>query len=174
MTLDRKQLESLTDALTALVRATRTVSHRDSGHGLGATPIALLKAVSDGEPRLGALAEKLLVKPSVASRAVDALEEDGLVRRVADVDDARARRIQITDAGRRHLQQCRAGYLEVIANTLADWTPEDVENAVRVLDRLEHAVLQWTPELERLVRSGADPQPTSAATRNKTLEDVKS
>lgn len=173
MTLERKQLESLTDALGALVRATRTVAHRDTGHGLGATSIALLTAVSDGDLRLGTLAEKLLVKPSVASRAVDALEEEGLVRRVADADDARARRIRITDAGRRHLDERRARYLDVIAHTLADWTPKDVEQAVRVLDRLETAVLQWTPALERAVQEGADPQPTSAAA-DKTLEDVKS
>lgn len=171
MTLERRQLESLTDALTSLVRATRTVAHRSGEHGLGATSIALLHEVSGGEPRLGALAEKLLVKPSVASRAVAALEEEGLVRRVADADDARARRIQITDAGRRHLEMRRAGYFDLMAGTLDDWTPEDAEQAVRVLGRLETAVLRWAPALEQAI-AGTGPQPTPETTPSKTLEDV--
>jgi DNA-binding MarR family transcriptional regulator len=46
------------------------------------------------------LAVYAIVEQSTLSRALDALEADGLVRRVPDPQDSRATRVQITDAGR--------------------------------------------------------------------------
>ena len=46
------------------------------------------------------LAVYAITEQSTLSRALDALEADGLVRRTADPDDSRATRISITEAGR--------------------------------------------------------------------------
>nr|WP_245432688.1 MarR family transcriptional regulator [Mesorhizobium loti] len=46
------------------------------------------------------LAVYAITEQSTLSRALDALETDGLVRRTADPDDSRATRISITEAGR--------------------------------------------------------------------------
>lgn len=46
------------------------------------------------------LAVYAVVEQSTLSRALDALEGEGLVRREADPDDSRATRIHLTDAGR--------------------------------------------------------------------------
>lgn len=49
---------------------------------------------------IGRLAVYAVVELSTLSRALDALEADGLVRRTPDQDDSRAIRISITEAGR--------------------------------------------------------------------------
>ncbi|MCX8570628.1 MULTISPECIES: MarR family transcriptional regulator [Hyphomicrobiales] len=49
---------------------------------------------------IGRLAVYAIVEQSTLSRALDALEADGLVRRMPDQDDSRAIRVSITEAGR--------------------------------------------------------------------------
>ena len=49
---------------------------------------------------IGRLAVYAVVEQSTLSRALDALEADGLVRRAADPEDSRATRVSITEAGR--------------------------------------------------------------------------
>jgi DNA-binding MarR family transcriptional regulator len=55
---------------------------------------------------MGQLAVHAIVEQSTLSRAVDALEAEGLVRRVADAADSRAVRVFISDTGRRRLKAC--------------------------------------------------------------------
>ncbi|MEJ6785334.1 MarR family winged helix-turn-helix transcriptional regulator [Aminobacter sp. Piv2-1] len=49
---------------------------------------------------VGRLAVYAVVEQSTLSRALDALEADGLVRRTPDQEDSRAIRVSITEAGR--------------------------------------------------------------------------
>jgi DNA-binding MarR family transcriptional regulator len=49
---------------------------------------------------VGQLAVHAIVEASTLSRALDALQADGLVRRAADASDSRAVRVFITEAGR--------------------------------------------------------------------------
>jgi DNA-binding MarR family transcriptional regulator len=78
-------------------------SLRDEMTALGLTTpkmraLAVLTVI-DGLP-VGRLAVYTVTDPSTLSRAVDQLEAQGLVRRAADPDDARASRIHATDEGR--------------------------------------------------------------------------
>ena len=87
---------------------------------------------------IGALAARLGVTQQAASKAVVDLERRGYVRREADPDDGRARRVALThrgeaaiDAGRRH----RAAVEAELAERLG---PRRVEEARRTLvDALE-------------------------------------
>jgi len=56
-------------------------------------------SVIDG-PVISKLAVYAVIEQSTLSRALDALEANGLVRRTPDPDDSRATRIWITDEGR--------------------------------------------------------------------------
>jgi DNA-binding MarR family transcriptional regulator len=74
-----------------------------------------------GPRTIGSLAERLGVTQQAASKAVADLERRGYVRREADPDDGRARRVALTergdaaiDAGRRH----RAAVAEELAERL--------------------------------------------------------
>lgn len=165
MPIERDQAATLLEALVSLVRVTRTISHRDSAHNVAATPIALLKLVSQTDPRLGDLAEQLRVKPSVASRAVASLEDEGYVNRVADPADARVCRVHITDAGRGYLKSREDWALDMVARTLSDWSPADADMSVRVLQRLERSVDEWVGHFRSAVADGTDPLETPVVTR---------
>ena len=56
-------------------------------------------SVMDGQV-IGQLAVHAIVEQSTLSRAIDALEADGMVRRAADGADSRLVRVFITEAGR--------------------------------------------------------------------------
>lgn len=157
MPIQRDQAATVLEALVSLVRVTRTIAHRDSAHSVTATPIALLKFVSETDPRLGDLAEQLRVKPSVASRAVASLESEGYVSRVSDPADARACRVHITDTGREYLKSREDWALDVVARTLSDWSPEDADLSVRVLQRLERSVDEWVGHFRSAVADSTDP-----------------
>ncbi|SDT46197.1 MarR family winged helix-turn-helix transcriptional regulator [Microlunatus soli] len=157
MGLDRDQAATLLESLVSLSRTTRIIAHRDAEKSVSGTPIALLHFVRDADPRLGDLAEKLQVKPSVASRAVAALESDGLVVRVPDPDDARACRVHLTDTGRAHLQRRQDRALDLVSQAFADWSTEDAAQSVRLLQRLEESVVTWVNQMRLADDKGIDP-----------------
>lgn len=157
MPIERDQAASVLEAMVSLIRVTRTVAHRDSAHSVTATPIALLKLVSQTDPRLGDLAEQLHVKPSVASRAVAALEVEGYVSRITDPADARACRVRITEPGRRYLKSREDWALEMVSHTLSDWSPEEADMSVRVMQRLEQSIDEWAGQFPRATSDSRDP-----------------
>ena len=155
--MEREQATELLESLVSLSRTTRHLAHRDGEQSVSATPMALLHVVQDTDPRLGDLAERLRVKPSVASRAVAALETEGYVKRTPDPDDARACRIHLTHAGRSYLQRRQDRAIELVARSFADWSPEDAERSVDLLKRLDDTVAHWIGHVERAVADGRDP-----------------
>jgi DNA-binding MarR family transcriptional regulator len=81
--------------------------------------LALIEVASAGPLRLRNLASRMDTTSATASRAVDVLEELGLVRRAADPLDGRAIRIEATAKGRRWADRRRALLLEVIEGVAA-------------------------------------------------------
>lgn len=160
MSLDRDQAANLLESLVSLARTTRIIAHRDAEKSVSGTPIALLHSVRDTDPRLGDLAEKLQVKPSVASRAVAALESDGLVSRIPDPDDARACRVHLTEAGRDHLQLRQDRALDLVSQAFSDLSGEEADQSVRLLQRLEESVVSWVTHVELAAADGVDPLAT--------------
>ena len=61
----------------------------------------LVMVSADGPRRVGTLAQDLGVNQSNASRLVDRLVAQGLVRRAPDLEDGRATVVELTGAGRR-------------------------------------------------------------------------
>lgn len=84
--------------------------------------------------RMGDVAHERLCDPSSLTTMVQRLERDGLVVRVVDPDDARARLITLTPKGRR----IRERYIDGIGDGVAviDQLPSEHRQAlVRLLDR---------------------------------------
>ncbi len=101
------------------------------------TPAANDPANDAAEPlRLTALAERLQVDLSVASRQVASLIELGAVERVADARDARARRLRVTPTGHLLLQQARQAVARVLADQLERWQEPELMTLVELLGRL--------------------------------------
>ena len=159
--LDRgaRSLEVIS-ALSSLIRCSRSIARqRHDQLGASSTPVAILKALSHadaGQDRPGDLAVATGVAPSVVSRALARLEEDGLVSRARDEADARACHISLTPAGRTQLDQIQHVYAEILDDALAAVPAEELDRIPAVLRVLEDALL-------RAAERAARPRHTSLA-----------
>lgn len=134
--IDRGQAGQI---LFEMVETSRTfqVSAQASGaKGLTGTKFGVLQNLRHCGARLGGLAERLGVSAPVASRAVDALEAEGLVGRRTDPEDGRACLISITNRGRVYLAEREGSVVDRFAAALADWSPGDADQAISILRRL--------------------------------------
>jgi DNA-binding MarR family transcriptional regulator len=68
--------------------------------------LRLLAFTRRGVMPVGKIGERLQVHPASVTNAVQRLEADGLVRRTANPADGRSILAEITDAGRRLVEQC--------------------------------------------------------------------
>lgn len=96
-----------------------------------------------GRMRMGALADAVLISAPNCTRLVDRMEVVGLVERVVDPDDARARLAALTPKGRAKLRRAAPTHLEGIATHLTRHLDDDTRVALdellaRVEDGLDH------------------------------------
>ncbi|MGH9037284.1 MAG: MarR family winged helix-turn-helix transcriptional regulator [Acidimicrobiia bacterium] len=128
-------------AVTRLARQMR----QQTDTGLSPTMLATLATVeSTGPLTLGDLALREQVAPPTITRAVTALEADGLVVRRVDPTDRRVARVEVTPAGRRLLERARTRKNAWLARRLRGFPPEDVERLAEAVDALER--LAGSPE----------------------------
>jgi DNA-binding MarR family transcriptional regulator len=157
-------------ALSSLIRASRSLARqRQAELGASGTPLAILKvlALQTGEDRPGDLAQATGVAPSVVSRALTRLEEDGLVVRHKDEADARACHITLTAEGRAQLATISDQYAALLDDALTDLTDDDVERLPGLLRTLEQALRRAgertaAPRHASLAPSLAEVPPTPA------------
>jgi MarR family transcriptional regulator, transcriptional regulator for hemolysin len=83
---------------------------------------------------------------------LDRLEANGMIRRVGDPVDRRAKRIEMTDKGAKLLDglQARASLLN--ADMLHDLTPEEVHETEEVLHRLKKRLIEIDNGLKKDAR----------------------
>src|ERR671935_2437150 len=97
-----RNLEAADRFHSAAIHALRHVRREDPATGLSAARLSALSVLVFGGPRtLGELAGAEHVRPATMTRIVQALEEDGLVRREADPNDGRVSRLYATAKGER-------------------------------------------------------------------------
>ena len=106
---------------------------------------ALSRIASDGPVRLSALAHDLCVDVSTVSRQVATLESAGLVRRAPDLSDRRASLIEATETGAEVYARHRDKWLAALRDLLADWTPAERHEFVRLFARLNEAIAGTAP-----------------------------
>jgi DNA-binding MarR family transcriptional regulator len=112
-----------------------------SAGALGLSGIRLLRAVercsADGElPSIRAVAEELGVEHSTASRAVTAQEQAGMLARTASADDQRRTCLELTDAGRRALDETTERRRAMVAGVVGDWSADELHALTLLLVRL--------------------------------------
>jgi DNA-binding MarR family transcriptional regulator len=119
------------------------VRREDPATGIGAARLSALSVLVFGGPRtLGELASAEQVRPPTMTRIVQALEEDGLVRRGRDPHDGRVARIRATPKGRRVMEQARARRIEKLAKLLRRLPSADVERVREAAELVEQALAQ--------------------------------
>ena len=105
--------------------------------GIQRTQVALLGSVARrGEVRLSDLACEQQVDPSVVSRQLQGLEQEGLVTRRPDPDDRRATLVRLTDDGTATLARAVGMYRDAVASWLADWSTTEIEHTAAALRRM--------------------------------------
>src|SRR3954471_20565344 len=126
------------DELSRLIRQLARLSGGpDEGPPLTATQrLALFELVDQGPLRLSALAARMGTSPPTASRAVDALDDLGLVDRRPDPEDRRALQLDLTPEGRRSVEERKARVLEGFRPAVGELPSADRERLASLLARL--------------------------------------
>lgn len=116
----------LIEALRTIVRTGRGARQAALFGDLpGASVTTLVALDRHGEQRMGELAERVCVDPSVVSRQVATLARSGFVARRPDPVDGRAQLLGITDAGRDAIARYRGEWIGWVAQALEDWDDDD-------------------------------------------------
>jgi DNA-binding MarR family transcriptional regulator len=100
-----------------------------------------------GELRLGEVAERLVVEPYNATRLVDRLKSEGLVRRTRAADDKRGACAVLTDKGRALRRRMWPHYRQAIATFFAaSLSANEAMSLLRGLRKVAERSCPATPE----------------------------
>jgi DNA-binding MarR family transcriptional regulator len=139
-----KQIEQ---QITVLLRRVQRIHLSTQGGEVNVERSAygiMCKLADEGPQRLGALAATFGLDPSTITRQVQALEEVGLATRSTDQTDRRASILDLSDAGRKVLEETRSHRRARMQQALADWPEGDVKDFARLL-------LEFNMSLDRML-----------------------
>ncbi|MEU8656230.1 MarR family winged helix-turn-helix transcriptional regulator [Actinoplanes philippinensis] len=126
------QLGTVLNRSRLIDRATESAGLGLDRPGLG----VLVSLQTGGGPlRVGEIAKRMQVVGPHVTRHVNELERRGLVQRVPDPDDRRARLVELTPAGADAVGRYMQTVLGTLGEALAGWSPEDRSTFGRLLDR---------------------------------------
>lgn len=94
----------------------------------------------DGSSTVSALAERLMVDKSLISRSVSELEALGFIQRRADPTDRRIRVLSVTELAEERLRSARLPYESILANGVAGWPLQTIEELTDLLGALAEGV----------------------------------
>ncbi|WP_406861906.1 MarR family winged helix-turn-helix transcriptional regulator [Streptomyces sp. HUAS MG47] len=92
-----------------------------------------------GDLRIGRISELMGVDMSVSSRHVAHAVERGWVERLPDPDDRRSRILRLTAEGSDKLAELDRRLTAMLAQKLADWSDDDIEQLTAMLSRFRDA-----------------------------------
>jgi DNA-binding MarR family transcriptional regulator len=119
-------------------RLGRQLRPTQAGAGLTPTQISVLFMLARRGPlRLSELAELEGLNPTMLSRVVAALADDGLLARASDPADRRAAVVDATPAGRRLREKIHRERSIVLGGRLAALSPAERESLLAALPALE-------------------------------------
>ncbi len=144
MSITTEQQRLQTDAIAlhqALSQLLRVYQYRDRDqiccHDISVTQCHALELLSQRGPvRSQALAEALRLDKSTTTRVVDALVRKGYASRLTDPEDARARCLSVTPAGRTLYEQINAELVSQQQDILSDLDPKIRSAAIEVIRKL--------------------------------------
>ena len=130
----------------AIAQLYRRLRPTDAGKAAGLAPArvsALLNVDRNGPLRLAELAASEGLNPTMLSRMVGDLVDDGLLERTPDSDDRRAAWVGTTAAGRalaREMRRERTAAVEAALAQLSGADRQTIETALPALERLLEAL----------------------------------
>ncbi len=147
---DRKRMK-LMMSLTQTSKAYKAMADRRvSGFGLSqamALPAVMISRMGN-HVRLSDVAELLDLAPSSLVRIMDQLIEAGLLVRVEDESDRRAKILTLTDEGLKRVDLIEQAFSPFRRELLKDVTEEDIDACQRVFDALGVAIRKYDDSRE--------------------------
>ena len=136
---------------SAAIHLLRRLRRRDVEAGVSAARLSVLSLLVHGGPRpIGQLALVEQVSAPTMSRLVRGLEEDGLIGRRPDPDDARVVHVHVKARGRRLLERAKARRVGELATWMRDLPATEVATLGAAADLIETVVRQ-RPRRRRLM-----------------------
>ena len=103
-----------------------------------------LKRLSEGPSTAGELARGVEIHPGAMTRLLDDLQKRGLVRRLADPDDRRVLKVELTDAGR-HAREVTERVAEQVRVYAMEGINEEERKALaRLLTQVRNNLIKVT------------------------------
>jgi DNA-binding MarR family transcriptional regulator len=139
-TTDREGFVRALDEFFRAVQRARGRASQAQDDGLSLSQYHVLAPLADGPHGVKALALAAGVAPPTATRMLDALARDGLVRRAPDEHDRRCVSVSLTGEGRRALERKTREVIlarERIADSLQ---PDEAAHAATLLKRLAKVI----------------------------------
>src|SRR5438094_7205102 len=120
---------------SAAIHALRHVRRDDPETGLSAARLSALSVLVFGGARtLGELAAAEHVRPATMTRIVQALEDEGLVRRESDPNDGRVTRLHPTAKGKRVMWRGRERRVSQLATLLSSLSATEAAHVREAAD----------------------------------------
>jgi DNA-binding MarR family transcriptional regulator len=108
---------------------------------LAASSYLILTYVAEYGPlRASEIAEQFDIDKGAVSRQVTHLTELGLLARVSDPDDGRARLVSVSDEGRTRLADVARHRRKWLDERLGDWSDDELSGLVAALGRYNRAL----------------------------------
>ncbi|RAY11422.1 MarR family transcriptional regulator [Actinomadura craniellae] len=125
--------------------------------------VAALLLEDAGEVTVGAVADRLDIDPSTASRLVGHAIDAGLVSRRPSPTDARRANLALTDTGRRVKQVAARGRRDYLDELMSDWSEAERIEFARLLTRFIEAAARKPMDHEGIGRIFAEAEAESDA-----------
>jgi len=114
--------------------------------GLTAQQWRVIRALAEGDPRnAGELSEICVLMPPSLSRILKSLTERGYIERMMD-DDARRRRVRLTDKGREKYDEMAVRSSEIYARLEGAFGTERMEDVLDLLVDLRKTAVRLNAE----------------------------
>ncbi len=150
-TITTTELDTATRLRMAIGRLSRRLRTTAAARDAGLTPTAialLLSLARTGPVRLSELAENEGLNPTMLSRIVAGMVQDGLLERVSDEGDRRAAWVEVTGAGRRlaeRMRRERTRAVDEALESLSEGARRRLEQALPALEALAEELKERRP-----------------------------
>lgn len=102
------------------------------------------------------LAQQQRVRPSVITRALARLEENGFIERTMDLDDRRRIQIRMTEKGHNVSVYVERMYLREIMDSMSDLDDDEIEHMWRAVSRLSDIISDLESKGHNMISDDAD------------------
>ena len=131
----KQDVHQMVAALMTVVHSADRARRKGDASRLAALYVIALQPESTPK----AISEELDLHPSSVTRQIQALEQAGHVKVIADPVDGRSCRVKLTASGQAEIERLKEIALQKFASFVANWDPQDVRTFTRLLIKFEQS-----------------------------------